>query len=101
MTAEPDERPVILDVETEREVLFQRLCARVERGLRITLQPGLTVADGSVAMAGTAATEVLAALRVLSARQLAVLLAQEANSGRHHVIHEPPRYTAEETEDAR
>jgi hypothetical protein len=74
------ERPEILDVDAEREVLYERLCDRAERNLRITLQPGVTVEDGSVAMAQASVAEVLAALRVLSARQLACSPTSSARS---------------------
>lgn len=93
------ERPEILPVETEREVLFQRLIDALDAG-KHGLRPDLTVAEGWDTIAAMAVTGVLRHLRVMSARQLAVLLAQEANRGVHYVIHEPPRYTGEEIADA-
>src|ERR1035441_5944119 len=65
------------------------------------LNPDLTVAGGWHIIAGTAVVGVLRQLQVMSARQLAVLLADEANRHEGWVIHEPPRYTAEEIDDAR
>ncbi len=98
----PDEdaRPEILPMETEREILFQRLIDAMSAG-KHALRPDLTVAEGWEAIAAMAVTGVLRRLRVMSARQLAVLLAQEANGGEAWVIEEPPHYTAREIDDAR
>ena len=96
MTEEP--RPEILPVETEREILFGRLVSSLSS---TSLNPDLTVAGGWHIIAGTAVAGVLRQLQVMSARQLAVLLADEANRHEGWVIQEPPRYTAEEIDDAR
>lgn len=100
MADENDVRPEILDVATEREILFNRLIAAMAGGKR-ALRPDLTVAEGWDAIAAMAVTGVLRRLRVMSGRQLAVLLGQEANGGEGWVIEEPPRYSADEIEDAR
>jgi hypothetical protein len=88
--------PEILALEDEREILFSRLISSISGPLRHALEPGLTVADGAEAITAMAVTAVVHRLRVLSARQLAVLLAAEANRHEHQVIREPPHYTAEE-----
>lgn len=94
-----DASPGILDTETEQEILYQRLVDYVERGLGNAMRPGLTVSDGAGAIAAMAVTGVLWRLRVMSGRQLAVVLAGEANRGEGWTVQEPPRYTAEETGD--
>ena len=88
--------PEILDADTEREILISRLADRVEHAWRAQLRPGAEPFD----LSATAVTAMVGALRVLSTRQLAVLLAGEANRHEEHVIHEPPQYTAGEIEDA-
>lgn len=88
-----DERPEIVPVDTEREILFSRLIDSLSPA---SLRPDLTVAEGWHTIAGMAVTGVLRRLRVMSARQLAVLLGDEANRHEGWVIHEPPRYTDEE-----
>lgn len=92
-------RPEIVSVETEREILHSRLIDAMRPG-QLALRQDLTVAEGWPAIAGMAVTGVLRALRVMSARQLAVLLADEANRGSGYVIHEPPHYSPEEIADA-
>jgi hypothetical protein len=100
-TGNPDEdaRPEILDIATEQEILFRRLIDAMAPG-KLALRPDLTVAEGWDAIAAMAVTGVLRRLRVMSARQLAVVLAYEANRGEGWVIREPPHYSAEEIEDA-
>jgi hypothetical protein len=94
-----DPTPEILPLETEREILFNYLIDAM-RGGKLALRQDLTVAEGWETIAGMAVTGVLRRLRVMSARQLAVLLAAEANGGEGWVIHEPPRYTAAEIAEA-
>lgn len=92
--------PEILSTDTERGILTGRLEDAVERTWRIGVRSDLLPAkEQAFALSCVAVTAVLRALRVLSARQLAVLLAAEADRGRETVIHEPPRYTAQEIED--
>jgi hypothetical protein len=91
--------PDILPVDIEREILFSRLIDALSPGKR-ALRPDLTVAEGWDTIAAMAVTGVLRRLRVMSARQLAVLLADEANRGEHWVIREPPHYSEAETEEA-
>lgn len=88
-----DGTPEILGTDAEREVLISRLENAVEGAWRSRLRPGGEPFD----LATTAVTAVLRSLRVLSARQLAVFLAGEANRHQEVTIHEPPRYTAGET----
>jgi hypothetical protein len=88
-------RPEILDTGTEKELLYSRARNQVLIGLSAVRQD-ITVADAADAIAGMAVTGVLSALRTMSGRQLAVLLAQEANRHAGYVIHEPPRYPPEE-----
>jgi hypothetical protein len=88
----------IVDTETETEILFQQVCASVRVGLR-GLRQELTVKEASDAIAAMAVTGVLERMRVMSGRQLAVLLAREANRHAGYVIHEPPRYSADEIAD--
>lgn len=89
-------RPEIVSTEAEQEILFARLCDAMAGALRRAVRPGVTVGGDADEIAAAAVTEVLRSLRVMSARQVAVLLAQEANRGSVYVIHEPPRYTADE-----
>ncbi len=89
------ERPEILSMEDEREILFGCLIDAMSAG-KFGLRPDLTVAEGWETIAAMAVTGVLRRLRVMSARQMAVLLAREANGGEGWTIHEPPRYTDEE-----
>jgi hypothetical protein len=93
-----DGRPVIVPVDIETEILFQRVCEQVEAGLGAVRQD-LPVGEVAGTVAGLAATVVLRALRVMSARQLAVLLAEPANRHEQHVIREPPPYTGTEIAD--
>lgn len=95
------EHPVILDADTEREILFQRLVSEISRVGRHGLNTEMTVGDGLEAVTAMVVTGALRYLRVMSARQLAVLLGTEADHRSGWVIREPPRYTAEETDDAR
>jgi hypothetical protein len=60
------------------------------------LRPELTVGSDADVITSMVLTGLLHKLRVMSARQLAVLLAAEANRGVGYVIHEPPHYTADE-----
>lgn len=90
--------PQIIAVEAEQEILYQRACAGVRAGLRAVRQE-LAVAEATDMIAAMAVTGVLDVLRGLSARQLAVLLAREADHRAARVIHEPPRYTAGEIAD--
>jgi hypothetical protein len=94
-------RPEVLNLETERELLQQRLAGEVAQILPLALKPELTVGENADAIASMAVTGVLRYLRVMSARQVAVLLAQEANVHVGYVIHEPPRYSAEEIGNVR
>jgi len=90
-----DASPEILPMETEQEVLYSRLVDALGAE-ELALRPELTVADAwDCAVAPMAVTRVLRALRVMSARQVAVLLAQEANRHSHYVIREPPHYSTE------
>jgi hypothetical protein len=91
MSGEDTERPVIIPVDTEKEILYQQVCERV-RGVLGAVRQDLTVGETIDTVAGLATTAVLRALRVMSARQLAVLLAEPANRHERLVIHEPPRY---------
>jgi hypothetical protein len=90
------QRPEIVSTDDEREILFGRLCASTARSLRLGLRPEITVGGGPGSIAEAAVTGLLRRLRVMSARQLAVLLGTEADRGRACVIEEPPRYTAQE-----
>lgn len=92
---------MILDADTEREILFQRLVSEISRVGRHGLNTEMTVADGLEAVTAMVVTGTLRYLRVMSARQLGVLLGTEADHRSGWVIREPPRYTAEETDDAR
>lgn len=94
--ARPGGRLQILDPAAEREILRARVHARVVRSLAHALRPDTTVGDGAGAIAAMAATSVLSALRVMSGRQLAVLLAAGADRHASYVIREPPRYTEAE-----
>lgn len=98
--AVPDTSPEILSVEAEREILFQHLVAGITGPLRCSLKPGLTVEEGAETITAMAVTGVLHRLRVMSARQMSVLLGMEANRHEHWVIREPPHYTAEEIDGA-
>jgi hypothetical protein len=91
-----DGSPEILATGTEREILTGRLEYAIERAWRQQLVPGA----GEFALSSTAVTAVLRALRLMSARQFAVLLAAEADRKARCVIREPPRYTAGEIGDA-
>lgn len=86
----------IVSTDVESEILYERARSVVEYGLRSGLGPRATVKDDAVVIATTALVNLLRWLRTLSARQLAVLLADEANRGLICVIHEPPEYTAAE-----
>lgn len=88
--------PEILSTDAEREILVSRLEDAVERAWRNHLVPGISGEPGGFALSSTAVTAVLRGLRVMSARQVAVLLAAEANRHEEHVVREPPRYTAQE-----
>jgi hypothetical protein len=94
-------RPPILDTETERELLYHRLVDHVSAILPNALRPELTVGADADAITAMVLTGPLRNLRVLSARQLAVLLAAEANPGVGYEIHEPPRYGEAEIENVR
>jgi hypothetical protein len=95
-----DARPEILPVDTEREILYGYLIDAMRAG-KLALRPDLTVAEGWHTIADVAARGVLHRLRVMSARQLAVLLATEANGGEGWLVRESPHYSAGEIEDAR
>ena len=97
--SEQDERPEILDLDTEREILFGVLIDAMSAG-KLALRPDLTVAEGWETIAAMAVTGVLRRLRVMSARQMAVLLSREANGSEGWTIHEPPRYSEAEIADA-
>ena len=86
----------MLDTGTEREILVSRLEYAVEHVWRELLTSGPGGEPGEFALSSTAVPAVLRAMRVMSARQLAVLLADEADRKAATVIEEPPRYTAEE-----
>jgi hypothetical protein len=90
------ERPVILDGDTEREVLFQRLVSEISRVGRHGLNLEMTVGDGLEAVTAMVVTGALRYLRVMSARQLGVLLGTPADHRSGWLVREPPRYTAEE-----
>lgn len=99
MTADEQyERPEILPLEDEREILYARACEQVRIGLSIVRQD-MTVAEATDAICGMAVQGVLSALMFMSGRQMAVLLAREASHGVGYTIHEPPRYTAEEIDE--
>jgi hypothetical protein len=68
--------------------------------LKTSIQPDATVSENDEAIAAMAVTVVLHRLRVMSARQVAVLLSTTANRHESWHLFEPPRYTAEEIEDA-
>jgi hypothetical protein len=89
-------RPEILSLEDEREILFSRVCGQARIALS-GMRPDLTVAEAQDVTASLATAGALQALRVMSARQLAVLLAKEAGPGVRSEIREPPHYPAEET----
>jgi hypothetical protein len=95
----PDARPEILPIDTEGQILFTRLVDALGPG-KLALRQDLTVAEGWDAIAAMAVTGVIRRLRVMSGRQLAVLLADEANGGEGWLIREPPHYSADEIEDA-
>lgn len=84
----------------EHEILFQRLVDYVTRNLRYGVRPELAAGGDLRAIVAMAATGVLHHLRVMSARQAAVLLAREANRHEGWVIREPPQYSADEIEDS-
>jgi len=91
--SDDEEGPVeIIGTEAERDILYEQACDRVERLLLSALAPEVTVGEGAPLIASMAVTAVLRRLRVMSARQMAVLLGEEANRHERHVIHEPPRY---------
>ena len=93
------EQPEITDTGTEKEILYQRVCEQVRQTLTYAVQQEITVAEGKSVIAAMAVTAVLARLRVMSGRQVAVLLAQEADRHAGYEIHEPPRYSASEIEN--
>ncbi len=95
------ERPEILPVDTEREILLGRLIDAMAPG-RLGLSEDLAeaMAEEWDVVAGAVIHEALRRLRVMSARQLAVLLAAEADRHRRYVVEEPPRYTDGEIADA-
>ena len=88
-------RPEILSLEDEREILFSRVCDQARIALS-AVRPDLTVAEAQDVTASLATAGALQALRVMSARQLAVLLAKEADPHVRSEIREPPHYSAEE-----
>lgn len=90
------QRPGIVSTDDEREILFGRLCASTARSLRLGMRPEVDAGGDPDGIAEVAVTGLLRRLRVMSARQLAVLLGTEADRGRACVIEEPPRYTAQE-----
>jgi hypothetical protein len=96
-----NERPEILPVGTEQEILFHRACARARTSLNALKRDRAMDDDEIDGITEAVARGVLAALRVMSGRQVAILLAQEASRHAEHVIREPPRYSAEEVADAR
>ena len=83
----------ILDLDDERETLYDLLIDRVSGPARHALNPDLTVRDNMEVITAMVLTGVLHHLRVLSARQLGVLLGAEANRHEGWTIHEPPQYT--------
>jgi hypothetical protein len=88
--------PEILDRDAEQEVLSEQVITQVERTVRLTLRNDLTVVEGARTIAAMAVTGVLQSLRFMSGRQMAVLLAREADTGTGYLIREPPHYTAED-----
>jgi hypothetical protein len=76
-------RPQILSLAAEREVLRDLLHARVRRSLTAGIREDVTVAGGADIIAAAAVSAALARLRIMSGRQLAILLA---------TVHEPPHY---------
>ena len=90
-------RPEILETADEKEILFDIAIQQVKIGLSAIRQE-LTVAEAAGTIAATAVAGVLSALRNMSGRQMAVLIAQQASTGVHYTIHEPPHYTAEQIE---
>ena len=79
-----DSRAVI-GIDDEREILYDQLCDAVESAFAHH-KDGKGYPEAAV-------TAILRRLRVMSARQVAVLLAQEANRHERWVIHEPPDYS--------
>lgn len=86
----------IVSTDVEQQILYERACSVIEYGLLSGLAPEATVKDDALPIASSAVANILRWLRTLSARQLAVLLADEANRGLICVIREPPEYTAAE-----
>lgn len=89
----------IVEVDTEREIIYQELCDEIAQILSRTLNPDLTIGEDARPIASMAVTGVLRSLRVLSGRRLAVLLADRANRHEGWVIREPARYTPEQIEN--
>lgn len=93
-----DQRPEIADMDQEKQILMDRLIENISGPLRHMLKPGLTVGEDAEVIVGSVIVGALHHLRVMSARQMAVLLAAEANRHEGWTIHEPPHYTKEEIE---
>ena len=97
-----EDRPEILGMSAEREILISQLGLAIERAWRRRVRPDLVPGEEQAfALSSTAVTAVLMTLPLLSARQLAILLADadEADRKNPRVICEPPHYSADEIEN--
>ena len=82
----------MIDQDDEQEILHEELIQAVM--VTFTMVPALESVEPAVLnrAASLAAIGVIRRLRVLSGRQVAVLLADEPNRHEVRVIHEPPKY---------
>lgn len=84
-----------LDKDEEVELLHDQLAATVTVGIRHGLRVAEKLSEDEIeAIARMAAVGVIRRLRVMSGRQVGVLLEDRPNRHEGWVIHEPPRYPA-------
>lgn len=96
-TEQTDDPPVWTGPMTEeREILTNILVDAVEWGFKHVARCAPTDPEESTILAQVAVVGIVRRLRTMSARQLAVFLADEPNTGSGWVIHEPPYYTDEQ-----
>jgi hypothetical protein len=81
-----------VDKEDEYDLLRGLLTESVERGLRQTRRTEFMSDEQVYAVAQITVSSMIRRLRVLSARQLGVILEDRPNRHESWVIHEPPKY---------